>query len=86
MKKTEKKKKKKKKLKKLKKKKKKKKRSEWPNFSTIWILHANLGKNLSGRCNLVLNFWRTYKGTHSNHIRQKNDKKTQEIRKITKFL
>ena len=36
--------------------------------------------------NLVLNFWKTNKGTHSNHIRQKNDKKAPKMTKITKFL
>ena len=52
----------------------------WPNFCNIWNLQENLGKDLSVKYIevylLVLILSKTYKGLHSNHIRQKKLKKT----------
>ena len=48
---------------------------KWPNFCNIWNLLANLEKSFSGKYVevyiLVLILWKTNKGSHSNHIRQK---------------
>ena len=52
---------------------------KWPNFCNIWNLLANLEKRFSGKYVevyiLVLILWKTHKGAHSNHIRQKKLKK-----------
>ena len=53
---------------------------KWPNFCNIWNLQANLGKNFSAKYTevyvLVLILWKTNKGVHSKHFRQKKLKKT----------
>ena len=52
---------------------------KWPNFCNIWNLLANLEKRFSGKhvevYISVLILWKTHKGAHSNHIRQKNSTK-----------
>ena len=63
---------------------------KWPNFCNIWNLLANLEKSFSGKYVevyiLVLILWKTHKGAHSNHIRQKKFKKTlQKWWKLSNF-
>ena len=50
---------------------------KWPNFCNIWNLLANLEKSFSGKYVEVYIsiLWKTHKGAHSNHIRQKEFKK-----------
>ena len=63
---------------------------KWSNFCNIWNLLANLEKIFSGKYVevyiLVLILWKTHKGAHSNHIRQKKFKKTlQKWWKLSNF-
>ena len=63
---------------------------KWPNFCNIWNLLANLEKSFSGKYVevyiSVLILWKTHKGAHSNHIRQKKFKKTlQKWWKLSNF-
>ena len=63
---------------------------KWPNFCNIWNLLANLEKSFSGKYVevyiSVLILWKTRKRVHSNHIRQKNFKKTPpKWRKLPNF-
>ena len=64
--------------------------AKWPNFCNIWNLLANLEKSFSRKYVevyiLVLILWKTHKGAHSNHIRQKKFKKTlQKWWKLSNF-
>ena len=63
---------------------------KWCNFCNIWNLLANLEKSFSGKYievyTSVLILWKTHKGAHSNHIRQKKFKKTlQKWWKLSNF-
>ena len=63
---------------------------KWPNFCNIWNLQANLGKNFSAKYTevyiLVPILWKTNKGVHSKHFRQKKLKKTSlKWRKLPNF-